>query len=71
MLDNDLRTVVNQESSDSKKDYKVSVAVSFFFKFYHEVLSETFFKEVFTIGSMSSLKMNLKDLVNMTLQGRS
>jgi hypothetical protein len=57
MLERNLMPVVTQNSGNSKDNYKVSVAVSFFFKFFNVVLSETLFKKVITICAIFSFKM--------------
>ena len=48
MLERELIAVVAQES----ENYKVSLAVSFLFKFFNVVLSKTHLKKVFIIRAM-------------------
>lgn len=41
MLQRELEAVVARESGDSKENYKISLAVSFFFKLFNLLLPET------------------------------
>lgn len=52
MLQRELESEVARESGDSRGNYKISLAVSFFFKFFNLLLSKTLLKKVFIISLM-------------------